>query len=140
MVDPERLGLFAAVAACGLAFAVEPAAATGTVACRGADDARVEARITVGRVPVLAVINARFEAGGRIYATSLAGDPAATAIVWGQGVFDEDRLRVDFTDTDINEVLLSLRVERGFEGKLAAEAGVLRIPGQGVWAVVCESG
>ena len=119
------------------------AGATGTIECTGVGDPDVTAFISVGRVPVLAVLSARFDADGRVWATAgpLVGDgEQVVRIVFGQGVDDRSALRVDFTDEKVSEIVVSLRTVRASDDKLDSEAGVLSIAGQGVWAVTCQNG
>ncbi len=140
MVDRGKTVAVAALALLAAMILPGPASATGTVACNGATDDSVDVMIGIGRVPVLAVVNAWIAAGGSEYATDLDFVPGAVPIVFGQGVFDADRLRVDFTDPNVERIVASLRIERAFDGKSGAEAGVLVIDGQGAWPVVCEIG
>lgn len=140
MVDRVKTVAVAVLTLLGAISLPGPAAATGTIFCDGATDNSVAVQIGIGRVPVLAVLNARIAAGSAVYANDVEATPGAVPIVFGQGVFDEDRLRVDFTDPNVERIVVSLRIERAFEGKSGAEAGVLRIDGEGAWAVVCEIG
>jgi len=60
------------IAPIAMALAVlsgNPAAATGTVECTGADGADASVFLSVGRLPVLAVLGAVIEAEGTTYAT-----------------------------------------------------------------------
>ncbi|WP_306119936.1 MULTISPECIES: hypothetical protein [unclassified Roseitalea] len=116
------------------------AGATGTVECRGADGADISVFMLVGRLPVLSVLLARVEAQGSVYTTDAGSDSDAVPMVFGQGLVDDDRLVADFTDANINEITVRLRVERAFEGKSGAEAGIVHIAGQGAYAIVCQSG
>lgn len=132
---------------CLVAFATlifsNSAGATGTIECTGVETSDVSAFISVGRVPVLAVLGARFEAGGQVWATDgpLVGEgEQVVRIVFGQGVDDRSGLRADFTDENVSEIVVSLRTVRASDDKLDAEAGVLSIAGQGVWAVTCQNG
>ena len=135
----RKTATIAAVAVLAALWAA-PAQATGTIECVGAAGADARAFLSVGRVPVLAVLGAEIEAEGMTYATDAAARPDAEPILFGQGFLDEDRLRADFTDPNVEEILVSLRVERAFEDKAGAQAGVLRIAGFGAYAVTCLSG
>jgi len=131
------------IAPIGMVLAVisgNPAAATGTVECTGADGADASVFLSVGRLPVLAVLGAVIEAEGTTYATDTDANPDAEPIVFGQGFSDGDRLRADFTDPNIEEILVSVRIERAFEDKAGAEAGIVRVAGRGAWPIVCVSG
>ncbi|MEL6921996.1 MAG: hypothetical protein AAFO77_13430 [Pseudomonadota bacterium] len=130
----KPLGLFLTAAA--MTMSAPTAFATGTIECTGVGDDTVSVFISVGRVPVLAVLNADISARGDTWSTRGRGTP----IVFGQGTDDEDMLRVDFTDDQISERLISVRTVKGSQDKLFAEAGVLRITGHGAYAIVCESG
>lgn len=130
----------AAAAVTLAALAAGPARATGTIECEGVAGTDASVLISIGRLPVLAVLNAIIEAEGTTYATDVSANPGAEPITFGQGFLDEDRSRVDFTDPNIEQIVISLRVERAFEDKAGAEAGVLRIFGVGAYGVTCLSG
>ncbi len=119
------------------AFAVRPAYATGTIACDATDGSGAAVMIGVGRLPILAVISAFVAAEGQDW--SLDGS-YGTQISVGQGFMDDERVLVDFVDTNVEEVLISLRLFRSIEGKSYAEAGVLTIAGVGSYPVMCEEG
>lgn len=126
-------------------IAATPASATGTIECTGVEDPQVTAFVSIGRLPFLAVLSARFEAGGRSWATGAApgsGDvPAgATPLIFAQGYSGESELLAEFADVNAEQVLVSLRLLRAYDDKSGAEAGLLVIPGAGVWAVTCIDG
>lgn len=129
------IGVFATVSA--VLAATAPTHATGTIVCEGVNDPGVTAFVSVGRVPVLAVLRAEFTALGMVWSTF---SEDATPIIFGQGVDLADGLRIDFTNEDISEIVVTLRTVRAFEGKAGGEAGVLQIVGTGAWPVVCEQG
>ena len=129
-----------AVVCASLAMTATPALATATIFCDGVEDDSVSLSIGVGRVPVLAVLNVLIEADGTLYANDTTAHPDATPIIFGQGYTDANRVRIDFTDPNVEEILISLRLERAFEDKAGAEAGILRVIGVGAYAVVCETG
>lgn len=119
------------------AFAVQPAHATGTIACDATDGSGAAIMFGVGRLPVLAVISAFVTAEGQDW--TLDGS-LGTEIAVGQGFMDDERVLVDFVDTNVEEILISVRLFRSSEGKSSAEAGVLTINGVGSYPVMCEEG
>lgn len=136
-----KIKVLTMLALASLAFAsAGPAHATGTIECTGVDGSDATVFLLIGRVPVLAVLRAEIEAEGTVYATDAPEGADAVAILFGQGISDADRLRADFTDDNVEEIIISLRTERSFEEKSGVEAGVLRIVGQGAYAVTCLSG
>lgn len=136
----NTIGKIAVIAAALTPMAAAPAAATGTIECTGADGADASVFMSVGRLPVLAVLGAVIEAEGTVYATDTAANPGAEPIVFGQGFSDGDRLRADFTDPNVEQIVVSVRIERAFEDKAGAEAGIVRVAGLGAWPIVCVSG
>lgn len=124
----------------GLLWSAPMAWATGTIACTGADGADASVFLLVGRLPVLAVLRAEIEANGMVYATDPPQGADAVRIVFGQGFTDANRVVADFTDPNFEEIVVTLRLERAFEDKAGAEAGIVRVVGHGAWPVTCESG
>jgi len=112
-----------------LAAGASPALATGTISC--VSEAGASLDMTIGTLPVMAVINASVEAGGESWST------ADGQIVAGQAFADDTEVRVDFTDPDLIDILVRLRLFRASEGRDFATAGTLQIVGTGAYAVVC---
>lgn len=137
MAGPGRLLCATALVTLGLTGA---ASATASVACTGVDEPGTSVLLTLGRVPVLAVVNAIIEVDGTVYATNPPAGEEAEPILFGQGYTDQDRLWADFTDPNVEEIVITLRLERAFEDKAGAEAGILRIVGHSAHAVTCETG
>ncbi len=119
------------------ALLASPAQATGTIACEATDGSDAAIMLGVGRLPILAVIGVFVTAEGQDW--SLDGS-VGTQISVGQGFMDSDQLLVDLVDTNIEEVLISLRLYRNSTGKSSAEAGVLTVHNVGVYPVMCEEG
>lgn len=119
------------------AISVLPAHATGSIDCEATDDSGAAIMIGVGRLPVLAVISAFATAEGQDW--TLDGS-VGTQIAVGQGFMDDERVLVDFVDTNIEDILISLRLYRSTTGKSSAQAGVLTVHGVGSYPVMCEEG
>lgn len=133
--------IVAALVASGALFWSGSAAwATGTIECTGAAGADASVFLLVGRLPVLAVLRAEIETEGTVYATDPPNGADAVRIAFGQGFTDANRLVADFTDPNFEEIVITLRLERAFEDKAGAEAGIVRVVGEGAWPVTCESG
>ena len=114
--------------------AASPASATGSIACASSDEDSVSVELTIGSLPVLAVVGAAITAGEERWSTDAEGEAAVSA---GQAFAEEDRLLIDFTDTNVERVVVEVRLFRTFEEDDAAMAGTLRIPGKGAWPLVC---
>ncbi|MDZ5696444.1 hypothetical protein [Chelativorans sp. M5D2P16] len=109
------------------------ASASGSLECT-APDADVSVKLTIGSLPVLAVVGAEIEANGARWA--LDGD-GESAIAVGQAFRDRGALRVDFTDPNVERVVAELRLFSAAEERNMATAGTLRITGEGAWALTC---
>lgn len=114
---------------------VTPSFATGEIHCVAADGRSGEIHMNVGRLPILNVLSAEVTAFGKTWSTSAS---AENPIVVGQAFEDRTRMAVDFTDLNVESVVISLRTVRAFTGDEYGEAGVLRIGGA-VYPVVCET-
>lgn len=125
-----------ALAGAALLFAASQAHATASISCTGIDDATVSADIGFGSLPVLSIISARFSADG----THLSLNPQSgeTPIANGDAAFLDDGLIARFTDTNINEILVELRIISKSEGKTDASVGMLTFPGKAVYGLSCE--
>lgn len=114
--------------------AASPAAATGSIACSSPDDDGVAVELTIGSLPVLGVAGALVTAGGETWSTATEAGEQISA---GQAFREADRLLVDFTDPNVERVVVELRLFQAQEERDAAMAGTLRIPGKGAWPLVC---
>lgn len=110
-----------------------PALATGSISCEGVgDDVSVE--LTIGSLPVLAIVAAHVTVGDETWAIGEDGDHE---IAVGQAFAEDGRLLADFVDTNFERVLARLRLVSASEGKDEARAGTLAIVERGAWPVVC---
>ncbi|WP_332685848.1 hypothetical protein [Devosia sp.] len=87
-----------------------PAAASGGYFCEG-DDVALD--MATGRLPVLQVIGAYAEAGGKAYSTGPERGEGMPFVV-GQAFADDDGVKVDFVDPNFEAILVSLRLR--FDG------------------------
>ena len=126
----KTLGAAAAI----LLFTVS-AQAAGEMRCTS-PDGMASIAMTLGSLPVLNVIGARADIDGEVYA--VADEEGATTVAVGQAAFTTGGLVVDFTDPNVEDILLSVRIATATEGGEAAAAGVLTIPGTAAIAVTCE--
>jgi hypothetical protein len=111
-----------------------PALATGSIGCEGAGGDDVSVELTVGSLPVLAIVGASIRVGDDLWST---GEDAADRMAVGQAFSEEGRMLVDFVDPNFEAVLARLRLVSADEGKDQALAGTLAVSGRGAWPVVC---
>ena len=119
-------------------LATGPVAATGQIICTATDVSGAAIDILVGRLPVLSVISATATDGIETWSTHAIGNQHP--IVFGQGIADDSRIIVDFTDPNIERIVISLRLFQESGDKSYAEAGVLSFEGGSVFPVQCENG
>lgn len=115
--------------------AASPAFATGELIC---SDPGGEASVDfgIGRVPVLAIVSAHITANGQVWSTQ-PGKGEIEVIV-GQAADDGRYLIADFTDPNVEQVLVSVRLLRSIEGEDYAQAGTLTVPGSNAYPLVCD--
>ncbi len=124
-------GLIASLAVLSV---VAPASASGEILCEG-DNVSVD--LLVGRLPVLSVLRASIRIGEKVWSSDQTVTPGVPMAV-GQQFEDEQHLRVDFTDVNIEEVIGRLRAFTLPEGDQVMTVGVLAVKGEGVFAVDCS--
>jgi hypothetical protein len=110
-----------------------PAFATGSITCEGVED-DVSVELSIGSLPVLAVVGAVISVGDENW--SLAGE-GEYGIIVGQAFAEDNRILVDFTDENVEEVVARLRLVTASEGNDHAMAGTLAVAGRGAWVVSC---
>ena len=81
--------------------------ASGGIWCEA--DGGVSAEIATGRLPVLQVIGAHAEAGGKAYTTGPERGEDEPFVV-GQAFAGDDDVMVDFVDPNFETILVSLRL------------------------------
>jgi hypothetical protein len=130
---PCALALFVA-----LLTVATPASATATMECIGVEDPEVHVTLTLGSVPVLAIVNATIDtpAGSYAMVPQAAGQ---TEIVVGQGMSTTEGLSVDFADPNLLGILVTLRTMQAYRDRQAAHVGLLVVEDRDVYAVTCES-
>lgn len=123
------------LAAAALAFSLVSggAHATGAIDC-AAPGGEASVSLTIGSLPILSVVGAHITAGDQQWSIGGEGE---SAIISGQAFGEDDEMRVDFTDPNVETVVTQLRLFSAFEGKDSAMAGIVRIPGVGAYALVC---
>jgi hypothetical protein len=128
----------AIMAAAFLIFVQAPAHATGEIICNATDGSGASINIGIGRLPVLAILNATATDGTGVWSTNATG--SETPMVAGQGFMDDRQVLIDFTDPNVVQVIVSLRLFQLSGDKSYAEAGVLSFDGVSVFPVQCENG
>ena len=123
-----------------LSFALMPASAqaSGEIICGATDGSGASISIGIGHLPVLHVLNAYASDGMQDWSTDPQGEEHA--IVFGQGYMDDTRVLVDFTDPNVERIVVSLRLFQASGDKSYAEAGVLSFGDVAVFPVQCENG
>jgi hypothetical protein len=112
--------------------------ATGEIICDATDGSGASINVSIGRLPVLAILSATATDGANVWSTNATG--GETSIVAGQGFMDDRQVLIDFTDPNIEQVLVSLRLFQASGDKSYAEAGVLSFGGVSAFPVQCENG
>lgn len=116
-----------------LVLACQPVLASGSIECTSPDgDASLG--LTIGSLPILAVVGAAIEADGKTW--TLNGD-GESALAVGQAYRTHDAMRIDFTDPNVERVVAEVRLFSASEGKDMATAGTVKVAGSGAWAVTC---
>ena len=117
-----------------LSLAAGPALATGSIGCEGTGGDEVSVDLTIGSLPVLAIVSASVAAGDDVWSME---ESASNRIAVGQAFSEDGRILVDFVDPNFETVLVRLRLVSAGEGKDEALAGTLAISGRGAWPVIC---
>ncbi|MCG6115363.1 MAG: hypothetical protein MEQ84_09215 [Mesorhizobium sp.] len=117
-----------------LTLAAGPALATGSIGCEGTGGDEVSVDLTIGSLPVLAVVSASIAAGDDVWSMD---ESSSNRIAVGQAFSEDGRILVDFVDPNFETVLVRLRLVSAGEGKDEALAGTLAISGRGAWPVIC---
>ncbi len=131
----RRLATQISAAAIAALAAVTQSHATGNIGCTGVDGSDASIEFNFGTLPVLHILGASVSAGGNVWSTQPG--KGETAIIVGQAAEDGNLLIADFTDPNVEQVLISLRLLRAVEGGDFVRAGTLTIAGHGAHAVVC---
>ncbi len=118
-----------------LGLTAGPAAATEWVYCSDATST-VTVGLLLGATDVLSVAGIVLSHDDDVWASAAAYGPGEPVSL-GQGYADGERLYADLMDADFVK-LAELRLVRAEEGTEIVQAGTLRMPGRGVWAVTCE--
>lgn len=115
-----------------------PAAASGDIICDATDGSGASISIGVGHLPVLHVLSASATDGTATWSTHPSGGDRP--IAFGQGFADDRQVLVDFTDPNIERIVVSLRLFQASGDKDYAEAGVLSFDGVSAFPVQCVNG
>lgn len=108
-----------------------PAFATGTVS-RESPDGTAFAGLTVGSVPGAAIVGAALGFGETQWSIE-AGDIAVS-----QAFVEEGRWMIDFVDPNFERIKASIRLVQASEADADVLAGLLSVPDEGAWPLICE--
>ena len=110
-----------------------PAMATGTLACR--TDSGGTMYVQVGFVAVTSVVGVDIVTPGAHWSTY---NVEAEQLAIAQAFVDDTTIRIDLTDPNMENIMARVRLFAARQGDDAAVAGILDMPGNGVYAMVCE--
>ncbi len=126
----------AGVCALVAAFAPGAAQAADSISCTGVGRDDVALELTLGSLPVLQPVGAFVAVGDRHFAFGVP--EAATPLVVGQAYGEGGLTAIDFTDPNVETIVVSVRLWRAEEADTTATAGVLRVADIGAFAITCE--
>lgn len=129
--------VWASLIASATLLSAGPATATVSLYCDGIDEPDVSVLMTLGTLPILAVINARIVTPQGTYAMDPSGEDVP--ILFGQGMASPDGVSADFTDPNVEDILVSLRTMQRYTEDSGVHIGLLTIENTQVFAVRCES-
>jgi len=109
------------------------AGATGAIECSD-PQGRASVELTVGSLPVLAVVGAHISVGDQEWAIGMEGDKA---IIAGQAFQTGDQWLVDLTDPNVERVIAEVRLLSALENDEYVLAGTLKLPGVGAYPLIC---
>jgi hypothetical protein len=112
-----------------------PARASGGFLCEGES---VSLNIATGRLMVLNVLGAYVEAGDRAWSTGPERGEG-TPIIVGQAFGDDEQVLVDFTDPNIESILISVRLRFTGEDEDWPLSGTMTAEGTS-YAIRCGEG
>jgi hypothetical protein len=112
-----------------------PAHASGGFLCEGES---VSLNIATGRLMVLNVLGAYVEAGDRAWSTGPERGEG-TPIIVGQAFGDDEQVLVDFTDPNIESILISVRLRFTGEDEDWPLSGTMTAEGTS-YAIRCDEG
>lgn len=107
--------------------------ATGAIECND-PEGRASVNLTIGSLPILAVVGAQISTGEHQWSL---GDEGDSAIISGQAFGTSDEMRIDFTDPNAGQVVAEVRLFSASEGKDTVLAGTLKMTGIGAYALIC---
>ena len=112
-----------------------PAVASGDIICEATDGSAASISVGIGHLPVLHVLNAFATDGENEWSTNPTGDELP--LEFGQGFFDDRQVLVDFTDPNVENFLIHLRLFIADRNGDFVMAGTLETPA-GIHALVCD--
>ncbi len=121
-----------AVAVCLMSSAAH---ATGDISCGGVNGSDATVDLNFGTLPVLSILNATITTAGKVWTTQPG--KSETEIIVGQAAETGNMLIADFTDVNVEQILISLRLFSAEEGGNWVRAGTLTIKDHGAHAVSC---
>ena len=117
-----------------------PAPATEWVICSGGEG-KVSFDVLLGLIDVIAIDTVKIEANGKKWSTK--PEAGETKVDVGQAFETADQMWIDMTEAQSGAIIAKLRLLKASDDAEGVEAtdataGVLHLPGLGVWAVNCS--
>jgi hypothetical protein len=126
-----------ALAGIALAFSTAPSFASFGLFCEGPDG--IDVSVPLGAGPGLTPLGAEIKAAGKVWTTE-AGVADTIEIARAQSASLDDRLYIDFTNPNLEGVLVEIRLFWSEEETDPVYGGTLRIRDHGAWPISCGMG
>lgn len=115
---------------------MQSAHATQSITCEATNGSGAGVDILLGAGPGVVPIGVTVVADGRTWTTF--DEREGTKVVIYQNFDDGELLAIDLTDDNVLEIVASIRLIRGEEGKSFEQVGILTVAGAGAHPLACE--
>jgi hypothetical protein len=111
-----------------------PAYASGGIACSAIDKSNVSLEIGLGSLPVLQPHRIDLTIDEKTWSTEEGKD---AHVLIGQAFGDDDKILIDLTDDNVNDILVSIRLYKKEDETTAITLGTVEIADKGLYAISC---